>query len=187
MYVHRLFNFSCNCHPSGAPPAALVSSLPASIQPSTFKYQERRPWNLYCTVILLQISRGIQSTCEFLNTDLEPSSIWVTNDKEWQTLVHFLTFFPGPHQACPDCHPASSLRSVTSASPLSLRSANTIQPCSWLVQFLFLSSLEQGLTVTRESQEEAKKERKSDLEKYLLYVHICCMAFQPSVGCGCII
>lgn len=31
MYVHRLFNFFCNFHPSGAPLAALVSSLPASI------------------------------------------------------------------------------------------------------------------------------------------------------------
>lgn len=137
--------------------------LPLS-QPGIFKYQERRPWSFYCIVNLLQISQGIQSACEFLSADLEPSSIWVTNDKEWQTLVHFPTFFPGPHQACPYCHPASSLRSVTSASPLSLWSANTIQPCSRLAQFLFLYSLEQGLTVTRESQEKAKNERKSDLE-----------------------
>lgn len=136
-------------------------------QPCIFKCQERWPWSFYCTENLLHILQGIQSTGGFINTDLEPclpSSIRVTC--QWQRIqavVHFPTFFH-PHQACPYCHPASSMRSVTSP----LRSANSIQPCSPLAPFLFLYSLEQGLTVTRESQEEAKKES-------LTYNNIFCM------------
>lgn len=86
------------------------------------------------------------------------------NAKLWSV---FLLFFH-PHQACPYCHPASSMRSVTSASPLSLWSASSIQPHSRLAPFLFPYSLEQGLTVTRESREEAKKES-------LTYNNIFCM------------
>lgn len=49
--------------------------------PCIFKYRERWPWSFKWTQNLLQISWGIQYTCEFINTDLEPclpSSIRVT-------------------------------------------------------------------------------------------------------------
>lgn len=47
------------------------------------------------------------------------------------------SFFFHPHQACPCCHPASSLD-----SPLPLSSTKSIQPASWLAPFLVLYGLQ---------------------------------------------
>lgn len=61
-------------------------------QPCIFKCRERWPWSFYCTENLLHILQGIQSTGEFINTDLEPclpSSIRVTC--QWQRI-----FFSSP-------------------------------------------------------------------------------------------
>lgn len=70
-------------------------------QPCIFNCRQRWPWRFYCTWNLLQISRGIQSTCEFINTDLEPclpSSVRVT--RQWQRMPNSgqfsYFFFPIP-------------------------------------------------------------------------------------------
>lgn len=69
-------------------------------QPCILRCRQRWPWSLYCTRNLLQISQGIQSTCEFINTDLKPclpSSVRVT--RQWQRMPNsgpFSYFFSIP-------------------------------------------------------------------------------------------
>lgn len=115
------------------------------------------------TPFILQISQDIQCTCEFINTEFEPclpSSIRVTS--QGQTMPNTSPFFSTPLcplQACPYCHPASSVRSMTSASPLPPRYPNNIQHSSGLAAFLDSSSPERGLTEMREPQEEEKRKK----------------------------
>lgn len=81
-------------------------------------------------------------------------------------------------RACPYCHPASSMGSMTSASPLPPQYLNDIQHSSWLAAFLDSSSPERGLTVMREPQEEEKKKLgviiTSSLCEYLLHGFSAC-------------
>lgn len=119
--------------------------------------------SLHTTLFRLLISQDIQYTCEFINTEFEPclpSSIRVTS-QGW-TMPNTSPFFSTPLcplQACPYCHPASSMRSMTSASPLPLWYPNNIQNSSGLAAFLDSSSPERGITEMREPQEEEKKKK----------------------------
>lgn len=116
--------------------------------------------SLLTTPFRLQISQDIQCTCRFINTKFElclPSSIRVISQS--RTMPNTSPFFPllCPLQACPHCHPASSMRSMTSASPLPPWYPNNIQHSSGLAAFLDSSSPERGLTEMREPQEKEEK------------------------------
>lgn len=119
---------------------------------------------LYTTPFRLQFSQDIQCTREFINTNFEPclpSSIRVTSQE--RTTPNNMPFFSPtalcPLQACPQCHPASSMRSMTSVSPLPPRYPNNIQHSSGLAAFLDSSSPERGLTEMREPQEKERRKK----------------------------
>ncbi len=123
-------------------------SLPLShsvyIQTSMSRVELASELSLRTAPFRFQISQDIQCTSEFINTEFEPclpSSIRVTS--RGRTMPNTSPFFftaVCPLQACPDCHPASFMRSMTSASPLPPRYPNNIQHSSGLAAFLDSSS-----------------------------------------------